>query len=129
MAPDPLDQIRLTVMQQLLPVGIAMAERVRRGGAGELLSAFDGRQPDPLDVLRQEGESAASQLRARLDQLSPGLGNPIMPVQVREVEDPRQPPPAADPAPADPDPELLPRRLLQIDACLLELERRLRQDA
>lgn len=125
MAPDPLDQLRLTLMQQLLPVGIAVAERLRRGGAAALWDAFDGRQSDPLDALRQEGEPAATRLRAQLDQVSPGLGNPVMPVQVREVDAPLG---TEDVAAADPDPERLPARLGQIEACLAELERRLQQN-
>lgn len=129
MAPDPLDQLRLTLMQQLLPVGLAVADRVRRGGAAELITAFNSSQADPFEALRQEGEPAASRLRARLDQVSPGLGNPVVPVQVRQVDGPPDGPPASEGAGAlDPDPQLLPARLLQIEVCLVELERRLAQD-
>jgi hypothetical protein len=31
MAADPLDSLRLTLMQDVLPVGLAVAERARRG--------------------------------------------------------------------------------------------------
>ena len=53
MAPDPLDALRLSLMQEVLPVGLAALERVRRGGPQELIAAFDGAEPDPLDRLRQ----------------------------------------------------------------------------
>jgi hypothetical protein len=46
---------------------------------------------DPLDQLRQEGEPVARQLRDNLDRLQPGLGNPVMKVQVRDLE-PLEPP-------------------------------------
>ena len=119
MAADPFDTLRLTLMQQVLPVGLALAERFRRGGPAEVAAVLDGQQPSPLDALRQEGEPAASRVREQLDQLSPGLGNPVMPVEVREVE------PAAPPPAEDPEPEALVGRLQQIALRLGELERRL----
>lgn len=85
MATDPLDALRLTLMQDVLPVGLAVVERVRRGGASEVMAAFDGSASDPLGRLREEGEPAASQLRDNLDRIQPGLGNPVMKVDVRDV--------------------------------------------
>jgi len=80
MASDPLDALRLALMQDVLPMGLAAVDRVRRGGPRELWAAFEGAAEggDPLDRLRQEGEPAASRLREQLDQVSPGLGNPVM---------------------------------------------------
>ncbi len=85
MAADPFDALRLTLMQDVLPVGLAMAERVRKGGPKEVLAAFDGRSADPLGSLRQEGEPAARSLRDTLDRFQPGLGNPVLKVEVRDV--------------------------------------------
>ena len=34
---NPLDQLRLTLMQEVLPVGLAMVERARKGGPGQVL--------------------------------------------------------------------------------------------
>jgi hypothetical protein len=92
MATDPLDALRLTLMQDVLPVGLAVVERARRGGPSEVMAAFNGSASDPLGQLRQEGEPAASQVRDNLDRLQPGLGNPVMKVEVRDV--------GSDPAPA-----------------------------
>jgi hypothetical protein len=128
MQPHPFDNLRLTLMQQVLPVGLALVERVRRGGPGELASAFDSRAGDPLDQLRQEGEPAASRLRDQLDQVSPGLGNPVMPVEVREVDEAPGTPLAAETGP-DPDPDALPARLSQISRRLRLLEHRLQLGA
>jgi len=131
MASDPLDALRLSLMQDVLPVGLAVVERARRGGAKEVLAAFEGGSADPLDRLRQEGEPAASQLRDTLDRFQPGLGNPVMKVEVRE-----------EPAAADADPlvasstsstaaddpadlDELRRMLTRISGRLAELERRL----
>jgi hypothetical protein len=85
MAADPLDSLRLALMQDVLPVGLAVVERARKGGPAEVLAAFDGTRADPLGQLRQEGEPAASQVRENLDRFQPGLGNPVMKVEVRDV--------------------------------------------
>jgi hypothetical protein len=85
MAADPFDALRLTLMQDVLPVGLAVADRVRKGGAKEVLAAFDGSNPDPLGCLREEGEPAARSVRDNLDRVQPGLGNPVVKVEVRDV--------------------------------------------
>ena len=120
MAADPLDALRLTLMQDVLPVGLAVADRARRGGPREVLAAFDGNQPDPLGRLRQEGEPAASQLRDSLDRLQPGLGNPVLKV---EVQDGGTVPP--EPEPDSSDVAELQVALARIANRLDQLERRL----
>ncbi|MBW4529972.1 MAG: hypothetical protein KME02_04695 [Aphanothece saxicola GSE-SYN-MK-01-06B] len=114
MAADPLDSLRLALMQDVLPLGLAVVERARKGGPAEVLAAFDGTSADPLGQLRQEGEPAASQVRENLDRFQPGLGNPVMKVEVRDVDaedaqvvsGPEATPPVWDtpapPTPADP---------------------------
>lgn len=129
MAADPLDSFRLTLMQDVLPVGLAMVERVRKGGPAEVFSAFDGSSIDPLGQLRQEGEPAASQVRENLDRFQPGLGNPVLKVEVRDMapEDAPEPEAAAAP-PSSPDPadpaELI-AALARIEDRLALLEARL----
>jgi hypothetical protein len=119
MAADPLDALRLTLMQDVLPVGLAVAERARRGGAREVFAAFDGSSADPLGQLREEGEPAASQVRDNLDRLQPGLGNPVLKVEVHDVVN----------EPVDPvDPAELQEALSRIAARLDQLERRLLAD-
>ena len=87
MATDPFEALRLTLMQDVLPVGMAVVERARRGGPREVAEAFTARE-DPLAGLREEGDAAARELRDSLDRLQPGLGNPVMRVQVRDIPDP-----------------------------------------
>jgi len=121
MATDPLDALRLTLMQDVLPVGLAVVERARTGGAQEVMAAFDGRSADPLGTLRQEGEPAASELRQGLDRVSPGLGNPVMKVEVHDVAAE-----AADARAADPQDALdLQQGLARIAERLEQLEQRL----
>ena len=84
---NPLDQLRLSLMQDVLPVGLAVFERVRQGGAGRVAEVFTGGSTDPIADLREEGEPVARDVRQQLDSVSPGLGNPVMPVSV-SVEEP-----------------------------------------
>jgi len=129
MAVDPLDSLRLTLMQELLPMGVAVVERARRGGPAEVMAAFEAGSGDVISRLRQEGEPLARQLRDGLDRVQPGLGNPVVRVQVRDVP---EPPPAAAPprssaaAAADPqDPAELQQVLLRIAEGLALLESQL----
>jgi hypothetical protein len=123
MASDPLDALRLTLMQEVLPVGLAVVERARRGGPRDVIEAFSA-QADPLEQLRQEGEPVARQVRESLDRLQPGLGNPVMKVDVRDV------PPAADqPETTDrSDRAELQQALARIGARLTQLEQRLQPE-
>lgn len=84
MGADPFDSLRLALMQDVLPVGLAMVERARRGGARDVADVFS-QGGDPLGQLREEGEDAARQVRERLDRLQPGLGNPVMKVEVKDI--------------------------------------------
>ena len=84
---NPLDQLRLSLMQDVLPVGLAVFERARQGGPGRVAEIFTGGSTDPIADLREEGEPVARDVRQQLDSVSPGLGNPVMPVSV-SVEEP-----------------------------------------
>ncbi len=77
-----LKNFRLAFMQEVLPVGAAIVERVRKGGLPKFIEFFSSAK-DPLSDLRKEGESSASSLREQLDDINPGLGNPVMEVQVK----------------------------------------------
>ncbi len=84
--PDlPFNQFRLALMQDALPMGIAFLERIRQGGVKKVVEVFSTSE-DPLSDLKNEGDEAASSLREQLDQLSPGLGNPVMEVEIDVVE-------------------------------------------
>ena len=115
---NPIDQLRLSLMQDVLPVGLAVLERARQGGPGKVVEVFTAGSEDPIADLRQEGEPVARDVREQLDAVSPGLGNPVMPVSV-SVEDPVTVEESQD-APDD----LLPT-LRRIEERLAELRRRL----
>ena len=91
---QPLDSLRLALMQEVLPMGLAFVDRVRTEGPAKAVESV-ARGDDPLGDLREQGEAAAREVRERLDQISPGLGNPVMSVQV-QVDEPLQPEVAVD---------------------------------
>ena len=115
---NPLDQLRLSLMQDVLPVGLAVLERARQGGPGKVVEVFTAGSEDPIAELRQEGEPVARDVREQLDAVSPGLGNPVMSVSV-SVDEPEM----ADERQDDLD-DLMPT-LRRIEQRLEELRRRL----
>jgi len=130
MAGEPLDSLRLALMQDVLPLGLAVVERARRGGPREVIAAFEASESDPLTLLRQEGEPAARELRDNLDRLQPGLGNPVVKVSVRNVPEPAattaEASATAEANPASPeDPAELQQALSRIATRLTLLESRL----
>ena len=126
MAADPFDALRLTLMQEVLPVGMAVVERARRGGPRDVIEAFTD-SGDPLGTLKQEGDGAARSLRDSLDRLQPGLGNPVVKVSVEEMADADQEPGAvAKPAAPTADDRLqLQQTLARVSSDLDELHQRL----
>ena len=126
MAADPFDALRLTLMQEVLPVGMAVVERARRGGPRDVIEAFTD-SIDPLGTLKQEGDGAARSLRDSLDRLQPGLGNPVVKVSVEEMADSDQGPGAiAQPgAPTAEDRLQLQQTLARVSSDLDELQQRL----
>jgi len=118
---QPLDSLRLALMQEVLPMGLAFVDRVRTEGPAKAVESV-ARGDDPLGDLREQGEAAAREVRERLDQISPGLGNPVMSVQV-QVDEPLQSEVAVDQGDSLELQEVLARidgRLQRLDALMHE---------
>lgn len=81
MANDPLQSLRLQMLNDVLPVGLGAVARLRSARTKDLLNDLLSGQ-DGVANLRQDGEDDARQLRDLLDQLAPGLGNPVVEVDV-----------------------------------------------
>jgi len=113
---NPLDQLRLSLMQDMLPVGLAVLERARQGGPVRVVGVFAGGWEGPRRAVREGGGRGAGDVREQLDAVSRGLGNPVMPVSV-SVDEP------ATVEQDGPD-DLLPT-LRRIEERLEELRRRL----
>ena len=118
---QPLDSLRLALMQEVLPMGLAFVDRVRTDGPAKAVESVASGD-DSLGDLREQGEAAAREVRQRLDQISPGLGNPVMSVQV-QVDEPLQPEVAVDQGDSLELQEVLARidgRLQRLDALMHE---------
>ena len=118
---QPLDSLRLALMQEVLPMGLAFVDRVRTEGPAKAVESV-ALGDDPLGNLREQGEAAAREVRERLDQISPGLGNPVMSVQV-QVDEPLQPEVAVEQGDSLELQEVLARidgRLQRLDALMHE---------
>ena len=76
-----LNSFRLSLMQKFLPAGIAIIDRVRQEGFREVVRSVKD-SDDFINEMRVEGEPAAKSFREQLDQISPGLGNPVKQVNV-----------------------------------------------
>tara|TARA_Y100001968_G_scaffold316196_1_gene343721 strand:+ start:1049 stop:1402 length:354 start_codon:yes stop_codon:yes gene_type:complete len=85
MAEEILERFRLSLMQDFLPIGIAIIERVKAGETSPIIDVFNTNAP--FIKLRMEGESSAKSIRDNLDEIIPGLGNPAMPVEVAVEEE------------------------------------------
>ena len=118
---SPFEALRLTLMQDVLPVGLAMADRVRQGGAAKVVESFTG-SADPFADLRDEGQASAKVVRERLDQVSPGLGNPVIEVSI-DVDP--EPAPSPQVATTSDEGESLQQVLARIETRLDQLQQHL----
>ncbi len=80
-----LNSLHLLLMKDVLPIGMAIVKRVKVGGVGEVIDILNNLD-DSVSQLRTEGDSAASDVRERLDSISLGLGNPVVNVKVSVEE-------------------------------------------
>jgi len=84
--PDaPFENLRLVLMNEALPIGMAIWKRIEDQGVVSVVDTFSSSE-DPFGELKVEGDLDARSLRTKLDQVRPGLGNPVIKVTVA-VED------------------------------------------
>ena len=81
MAQNLFSICHLALMENALPVGIAIVNRAKKGHAEKI---FDGLMSvdTAIGILKEEGIEDAQLLRMQLDQIIPGLGNPVIEVEV-----------------------------------------------
>tara|TARA_B100000579_G_scaffold176337_1_gene143656 strand:+ start:230 stop:607 length:378 start_codon:yes stop_codon:yes gene_type:complete len=80
MANDQIRDLHLFAMESVLPVGIGIVRKVRSGGLPKIMKTLKSK--DPLSEFLVDGESSAKTLRDQIDQLIPGLGHPVVSVDV-----------------------------------------------
>ena len=87
MAKDQLRDLHLFAMESALPVGMGIISNVKTGGLKKLMDIF--RSNDPFSEFQVDGETSAKTVRDKIDQLIPGLGYPVVSVDVNvEVKSP-----------------------------------------
>ncbi len=81
MADNQFVNLHLFLMEEILPVGFAVVDRVQKGKISDLIEGFTD-SANIYEELKYEGFNSATRLRDQLDHISPGLGNPIIDVKV-----------------------------------------------
>ena len=81
MAQNLFSICHLALMETALPVGIAIVNRAKKGHADKILDGLISVDTS-IGILKEEGIEDAQLLRMQLDQIIPGLGNPVIEVEV-----------------------------------------------
>jgi len=84
MAKDQLKNLHLMAMQSVLPVGMGIINNAKVGGLKKVLDVLSS--SDPFSEFQVDGESSAKNVRDKIDELIPGLGNPVVSVNVTMEE-------------------------------------------
>ena len=84
MAKDQLRDLHLFAMESALPVGIGILHNAKTGGLKKIINVFNSK--DPFSEFQVDGEASAKTVRDKIDQLIPGLGHPVVSVDVTVEE-------------------------------------------
>ncbi len=84
MAKDQLQDLHLFVMESALPFGMGIINNAKTGGLQKIMDVFKSK--DPVSEFQVDGESSAKTVRDKIDQLIPGLGHPVVSVDVTVEE-------------------------------------------
>tara|TARA_B100000579_G_C22127459_1_gene530424 strand:+ start:30 stop:407 length:378 start_codon:yes stop_codon:yes gene_type:complete len=80
MAKDQLRDLHLFAMESALPFSIGIIKNARKGGLKKIMNVFKSK--DPFSEFQVEGEDSAKIVRDKIDQFIPGLGHPVVSVEV-----------------------------------------------
>ena len=84
MAKDQLRDFHLFAMESALPFGMGLIENAKTGGFQKIMDVFKSK--DPFSAFQVEGKTSAKKVRDKIDQLIPGLGYPVVSVDVTVEE-------------------------------------------
>ena len=84
MAKDQLRDLHLFAMESALPFGMGIIKNAKTGGLKKIMDVF--RSKDPFSEFQVDGETSAKAVRDNIDQLIPGLGHPVVSVDVTVEE-------------------------------------------
>ena len=81
MAQNLFSICHLALMETALPVGIAIVNRAKKGHVDKILDGLMSADTS-IGILKEEGIEDAQLVRMQLDQIIPGLGNPVIEVEI-----------------------------------------------
>ena len=80
MAKDQLRDFHLFAMESALPFGMGIVNNAKAGGMQKIMDVF--KTKDPFSEFQVDGETSAKKVRDKIDQIFPGLGHPVVSVEV-----------------------------------------------
>ncbi len=84
MAKDRLRDFHLFAMESALPFGMGIIKNAKTGGFQKIMDVIQSK--DPFSAFQVDGETPAKTVRDKIDQLIPGLGYPVVSVDVTVEE-------------------------------------------
>ena len=84
MAKDQLRDFHLFAMESALPFGMGIIKNAKTGGFQKIMDVFKSK--DPFSEFQVDGETYAKTVRDKIDQFIPGLGYPVVSVDVTVEE-------------------------------------------
>ena len=84
MAKDQLRDFYLFAIESALPFGMGIIKNAKTGGFQKIMDVFKSK--DPFLEFQIDGETSAKSVRDKIDQLIPGLGYPVVSVDVTVEE-------------------------------------------
>ena len=80
MAKDQIRDLHLFAMESALPFGMGIINNAKTGGFQKIIDVLKSK--DPYSEFQVDGKTSAKTVRDKIDQLIPGLGYPVVSVDV-----------------------------------------------
>ncbi len=125
MAKDRLRDLHQFAMESALPVGMGIINNAKTGGFKKIMDVL--RSKDPFFEFQVDGETSAKTVKDKIDTFMPGLGHPVVSVDVT-VEEHHPNSEIKDHVSEINDQDSLVLTLNRIDSQLDELRRHLKND-
>ena len=84
MAKDQLRDLHLFAMESALPFGMGIINNAKTGGFQKIIDVLKSK--DPYSEFQVDGKTSAKTVRDKIDKLIPGLGYPVVSVDVTVEE-------------------------------------------
>ncbi len=84
MAKDQLRDFHLFAMESALPFGMGIVKNAKTGGFQKIMDVLKSK--DPFSEFQVDGQTSAKSVRDKIEKLIPGLGYPVVSVDVSVEE-------------------------------------------